>query len=83
MKLTLEQFMNAYRLKNQTMKTSGLKNILAGLNINDVDIYPRDSKITTKGICNFDDGSQGGTHWVAFDGSVYFDSFGGSLPIHG
>ena len=43
-------------------------------NIKDVNIYPRDSQIkTTKGICNIDEG----THWVAFEGSSYFDSFGG------
>ena len=76
--LTLEQFMKSYGLKNQTMTTSDLIEKLSMANIKDVNIYPRDSQIkTTKGICNIDDGSQGGTHWVAFEGSSYFDSFGG------
>ena len=53
--------------KNQTMKTSDLINTLSIAKIYDVDIYPRESKIkTTKGIRIIDDGSHGGTHWVAF-----------------
>ena len=60
------------------MKTSDLINTLSIAKIYDVDIYPRESKIkTTKGICIIDDGSHGGTHWVAFYASRYFDSFGG------
>ena len=78
--LTLD--MKTYGLKNQTMTTSDLLEKLSAANIKGVNIYPRDSQIkTTKGICNIDDGSQGGTHWVAFvelnEGSSYFDSFGG------
>ena len=70
--------MNTYGLKNQTMTTSDLLEKLSLANIKGVKIYPRDSQIkTTKGICNIDNGSQGGTHWVAFEGSSYFDSFGG------
>ena len=76
--LTLDQFMSTYRLKNQTMKTSDLLEKLYKIKINDVEVYPRDSiNNSTKGICNIDDGSQGGTHWVALYGSKYFDSFGG------
>ena len=78
--LTLEQFMNTYGLKNQTMSTSDLLEKLSSANIKGENIYPRDSQIkTTKGICNIDDGSQGGTHWVAFTTSPesYFDSLGG------
>ena len=80
--LTLEQFMNTYNLKNQTMTTSDLIKKLSLANIKDVNIYPRDSIVKSKkGICNIDDGSQGGTHWVAYfteGSSSYFDSFGGS-----
>ena len=81
--LTPKQFMNTYGLKNQTMSTSDLIEKLSTANIKDVSIYPRDSIVkSTKGICNNDDGSQGGTHWVAFyifteGSSSYFDSFGG------
>ena len=76
--MNLEEFMQKYNLRNQTMTTSDLIKKLSMANIKDVKIYPRDSLIkTTKGICNIDDGSQGGTHWVAFEGSSYFDSFGG------
>ena len=76
--LTLERFMKSYGLKNQTMKTSELLEKLYKIKISGVEIYPRDSIInSTKGICNIDNGSQGGTHWVAFEGSSYFDSFGG------
>ena len=74
--LTLERFMKSYGLKNQTMKTSELLEKLYKIKISGVEIYPRDSIInSTKGICNIDNGSQGGTHWVAFEGSSYFDSF--------
>ena len=66
------------------MKISELLEKLYKIKISGVEIYPRDSiinfqqkKYSTKGICNIDDGSQGGTHWVAFNGSKYFDSFGG------
>ena len=77
--LTLERFMKSYGLKNQTMKTSELLEKLYKIKISGVEFYPRDSIISsTKGICNIDDGSQGGTHWVAFYNSKYFDSFGGS-----
>ena len=46
-------------------------------------IYPRDSKIySNKGFVNFDNVSQGGTHWTCFivkdKKSYYFDSFGGA-----
>ena len=76
--LTLERFMKSYGLKNQIMKTSELLEKLYKIKISGVEIYPRDSIInSTKGICNIDNGSQGGTHWVAFEGSSYFDSFGG------
>ena len=76
--LTLERFMKAYGLKNQTKKTSELLEKLYKIKISGVEIYPRDSIInSTKVICNIDNGSQEGTHWVAFKGSSYFDSFGG------
>ena len=65
--LTLEQFMNTYGLKNHTMFTSDLIEKLSIANIKYVSTYPRDSIVkSTKGICNIDDGSQGGTHLVAF-----------------
>ena len=75
--------MTTYGLKNQTMKTSDLEEILYMAKIDDVEIYPGESKIkTSKGICNIDDGSQGGTDRVAFyvstiHESEYFNSFGG------
>ena len=65
------------------MSTSDLIEKLSIANIKDVSIYPRDSIVkSTKGICNIDDGSQDGTHCVAFyiftkGSSSYFDSFGG------
>ena len=63
----MKQFMTTYGLKNQTMKTSDLIEKLSISKIDDVEIYPRDATVkTSKGICNIDDGSRGGTHWVAF-----------------
>ena len=60
------------------MTTSDIKNNLPAIDMNNVDIYPRNSIVKqSKDICNIDDGSKGGTHWVVFDGSDYFDSFGG------
>ena len=45
-------------------------------------IYPRDSKLLSeKGFVKFDNGSQGGTHWVCIivrdNKSFFYDSFWG------
>ena len=48
--LTLEQFMNTYGLKNQTMTTSDLIEKLSMINIKDVNIYPSDSIVTSRKV---------------------------------
>ena len=75
--LNFKDFMKKYRLKNDTMNESKLQKIY------NYPIYPRDSKIySDKVFVNIDDGSMGGSHWVAFIvkgyKSFYFDSFGGA-----
>ena len=46
--------------------------------MNNVDIYPKYSIVKeSKGICNIDDVSKSGTHWVTLDGLQYFASFAG------
>ena len=75
--LNFKSFMKKYNLKNDTMNESQLQKIY------NYPIYPRDSKIySDKGFVNIDNGSQGGTHWVAFiikdKKSYYSDSFGGA-----
>ena len=76
-KLTLKDFMKKYNLKNDTMNESHIQKIYK------YPIYSRDSKIySDKGFVNIDNGSQNGTHWVAFvvkdNKSYYFDSYGGT-----
>ena len=75
--LNFKDFMKKYNLKNDTMNESQLQKIY------NYPMYPRDSKIySDKGFVNIDNGSLGGTHWVAFivkgKKSYYFDSFGGA-----
>ena len=51
--LTLKQFMEKYKLKDQTMSESDLQEIY------NYKIYPRDFKIiTNKGFVNIDNGDQ-------------------------
>ena len=73
--LNLKGFMKKYKLKNDTMNETDLQGVY------NYPIYPRDSKVfSDKGFVNIDNGSMGGTHWVAFivkdNKSHYFDSFG-------
>ena len=68
--------MKKYNLKNDTMKECQLQKI------DNYPIYPRDSRMySDRGFVNIDNGSMGGSHWVAFivkgNKSFYFDSFGG------
>ena len=74
--LSFKDFVKKYKLNDDTMNDSQLQKIC------NYPIYPRDSKIySDKGFVNIDNGSQGGTHWVAFivkgNKSLFFDSFGG------
>ena len=75
--LNFKDFMKKYKLKKDTMNESQLQKIY------NYPIYPRDGKIySDKGFVNIDNGSMGGSHWVAFKvkdkKSHYFDSFGGT-----
>ena len=75
--LNFKDFMKKYKLKKDTMNESQLQKIC------NYPIYPRDGKIySDKGFVNIDNGSMGGSHWVAFivkdKKSYYFDSFGGT-----
>ena len=68
--------MKKTNIKNDTMNENDLQRLY------NYTIYPRDSKIITdKGFVDFDNGSQGGTHWTCFsvkdNKSYYFDSFDG------
>ena len=72
--LNFKDFMKKYFLKNDTMNESQLQKV------NNLPIYPRDSKVySDKGFVNIDNGSQGGTHWTCFivkdKKSYYLDSF--------
>ena len=73
--LNFKDFLKKYNLKNDTMNESQLQKVY------DYPIYPTDSKTySDKGFVNIDNGSRGGTQWVAFivkdKKSYYFDSFG-------
>ena len=75
--LSFRDFMKKYNLKNDTMNETELQRVYI------YPINPRDSKTySDKGFVITDNGSQGGTHWVAFivkdKKSYYFDSFGGT-----
>ena len=74
--LNFKDFMKKYKLTNNTMNEYQLQKIY------NYPIYPRDSRIySDRGFVNIDNGSMGGSHWVAFivkdNKSFYFDSFGG------
>ena len=69
------RFYEKIKLKRNTMNESDLQRVY------NYDIYPRDSKIhSDKRFVDIEDGSQGGTHWTAFEingnKSFYTDSFG-------
>ena len=75
--LNYRNFMKKYNLKNDTMNESQLQRVY------NYPIYPGDSKrYSDRGFVNIDNGSQGGTHWKAFNvknnKSYNFDSFGGA-----
>ena len=75
--LNFKDFKKKYNLKNDTMKESELQKVYS------YPIFPRDSKIySDRCFVNIDDGSMGGSYWVAFivkdKKSYYFDSFGGA-----
>ena len=75
--MNFRDFMKNYKLKNDTMNESQLQKTY------NYPIYPKDSKIySDRGFVNIDDGSMGGSHWVAFivrdNKSYYYDSFGGA-----
>ena len=74
--LNFKDFMKKYKLKNDTMNESQLQKVY------NYPIYPGDSRIySDRGFVKIDNGSMGGSHWVAFivkdNKSFYFDSFGG------
>ena len=73
--LNFKDFMKRYKLKVDTMNEPQLQRIY------NYPIYPRDSRIySDRGFLNIDNGSMGGSHWVAFivkgNKSFYSDSFG-------
>ena len=73
--LSFKELMKKYKLKNDTMSESELQSVY------NFKIYPRDFKFySEKGFVNFDNGSQGGTHWNSFitkeNKYCCFDSFG-------
>ena len=74
--LNFIDFMKKYNLKNDTLNECQLQKIY------NYPIYPRDNRIfSDRGFVNIDNGTMGGSHWVAFivkvNKSFYFDSFGG------
>ena len=57
--LNFKDFMNKYKLRNDTMNESHLQIIYK------YPIYPKDSKIySDKGFVNIDNGQMEGTHWI-------------------
>ena len=73
-KVSFEDFMKKYNLKNFSMNESEIQSFHK--------IYPRDSWMTiNKKFVKIEDGSQGGIHWTCFivkdNKSFYYDSFGG------
>ena len=75
--LNFKDFMEKYKLKNDTMNESQLQRV------DNYEIYPRDSIIITdRGFVNLDNGSMGRSHWtcsiVKDNKSFPYDSFGGA-----
>ena len=75
-KLNFKNFMNKYKLRNDTMNESELHRVFH------YPIYPRGSKLfSDKVYVIIDDGRMGRSHWVCFivehNKSFYYDSFGG------
>ena len=78
--LSLKEFVEKYRLKNEATSKVKIKEILDKLTI-PAGIYMGDDKFTTtSGIVNLHPTK--GTHWVMFVNEFYFDSYGCPTPTN-
>ena len=77
----MDYFMKQHNLENKSTNAKKIIEVANNIGLKDFKIYIRTDKLKTKqGIINLTDNYEKRTHWVAFYGSNYFDSFCVEVP---
>ena len=77
--MCFNDFFHKYNLKRRTTSTTRTQQIFSYLYLSDVESYLRDGPFEfDKGIVNLH--PPRGTHWVAYNTQIYFDSYGCTPP---
>lgn len=73
--LSFKEFRHKYNLENRATNGQEILDVVKKLKL-ECNIYLRNDKLKTKqGIINLSDDPYNGTHWVAYFGNNYFDSY--------
>ena len=74
--IDFEAFCQQYKLENKPTTGDKILSVAEKIGLKSFNIYLRNNELTTKqGVINLSNNPFKGTHWVAYNGNKYFDSY--------